>query len=283
MSEPNGKLMKAEEVSSELKQILDEKKDKHPTSFFDIGKARQTIYSILMGFVLKYFIEHTYNSWEPITLLQGTIWWMYILLLTYFLINCFRFLFGLVDLSNMTDSEFAPTKEEWHITSSIKNTLKLFVINTGVFQLIIFSFLVFALFPSLESSATAVNAKSVSDNIQATFPKVFHTFIIWNFWLMLIDILCVLFYLILEQSEKVDDNEKDQSVFWLIAGTFELLLSGVGYVATNDSNNLNYSLIRFVLIGLLAFNVFEIIGGFKYIGFYWSKFMAKRAAKTNSQ
>lgn len=282
MNEPNQKLMKAEDVSSELKKIMDENKDEHPTSFFDIGKARQTIYSILMGFVLKYFIEHTYISWESILLLQGSFFWMYIFLLTYFLINCFRFLFGLVDLSNMTDSEFAPTKEEWNITNSIKNTLKLFVINTGVFQLIIFSFLVFALFPTLESSETILNAKSVSEDIQASFPKIFHTFIIWNFWLMLIDILCVLFYLILEHSEKVDNDEKDQSVFWLIAGSFELLISCVGYFATSDFNNINYSLIWFVLIGLLIFNVFEIIGGFKYVGYCWSKFMTKRAEKSHA-
>lgn len=277
MSELNEKLMKAEEVSSELKKILE--KEKYPTSFFDIGKARQAIYSILMGFVLKCFIENTYNSWELISRAQGTIGWMYIFLLAYFLINCFRFLFGLVDLSNMTDSEFAPIDEEWHFKKIFKNTLKLFVINAGVFQLIIFSFLVFALFPSHESSSSVTNVKLLSKEIVLSFSKVFNTFMIWNFWLMLIDLLSVFFYLKLEHSQKVDKHEKDQSRIWLIAGSFELLFSGVGYFASNDCNLLNFSLMRIVLGFLLAFNVFEIIGGFKYLGFYLRKFIANRTAK----
>lgn len=243
---------------------------------FDSGKARQTIYSILMGFVLKGFIEHVYILWPGILSLDAIVGASYLLLLVYFFVNCFRFLFGLVDLSRMTDSEFAPGQDEWHLKKVITNLLKLIVVNTGVFQLVIFSFLAFSIFPPM-NNITSYSSPDLSELIRSAFPAIVCTFFIWNFMLMLSDIICVGLYLFLEKSENVDINEKMQSAFWIGGGIIELLLSVIGFLAIWNLASANYATLCVVLICLLTLNVFEMIGGYKYIGYHVSLIRSRTA------
>ena len=237
------------------------------SSFFDLGKARQTIYSILMGFVLKCFIEHVHTLWPGVTGLDYPYKGIYLLLLLYFLLNCFRFLFGLVDLSKMTDSDFAPTPGDWHLRKLIPNVLRFYVINTGIFQLIIFSFLAFSLFPRIDD-LNDHGQQSLSGTITEAFQAIIITFIIWNAVLMLIDIICVILYLYLEKTENIDDNERTQSISWIFAGLFELCLCLFGYFAIKNPASLNFDMVYVVLIGLIVLNAFEIIGGYNYVGYY---------------
>lgn len=251
--------------------------DSKMISLFDIGKARQAIYSILMGFILKYFIEHVYNSWPSIMATDVSIKWLYLLLLAYFLMNCFRFLFGLVDLSNMTDNTFAPAGADWTLAKFFSNLFKLLVINTGIFQLVIFSFLVFVLFPPCDMSSKD-SAELLSGRISTEFPLTFHKFIIGNSILMFIDIICVGLYLFLEKKDSIDRNERYQSGFWIAAGIIELIISFFGYCASDSGNNINLPIIKGVIYFLLSFSLFEIVGGYKYIGHYLEKYIPKKTS-----
>ncbi len=232
MSETSDKLMKAEEVSLELKKILNDAKNKHPTSFFDIGKARHMIYSILMGFVLKYFIEHVYENREVILSLESSHFIAYACMLTYFFLNCFRFLFGLVDYSNMTDEKFAPQEGEWVRKHFFKNTLKQFVINTGVFQLIIFSFFVFYLFPHFESAET-LTLEVKNRALLAAMPEIILNFCFSTLMLLVIDIFSLFLFRTYVANKDFKEDEQVRYLIWYFADWLEtgatiLLLISIG-------------------------------------------------------
>lgn len=239
--------------------------NKHSSTFFDLGKARQTVYSILMGFVLKYFIEHTYEMWGVINSLDTSHFIAYSCILIYFFLNCFRFLFGLVDYSNMADDKFAPQDNEWKKGNRIKNTLKLYVINTGIFQLTVFSFSVFLMFPHFDPNATLSIQDKVS-NLNTIMPEIIIAFSITTFVLLFIDVTSLYYYRKYVTKSEHKNNEEIKFLIWTVSDILEIIVAVVLLTLILFSKPDCATTAEIVLLILLVALVsFENISGYKYL------------------
>lgn len=239
--------------------------NKHSSTFFDLGKARQTVYSILMGFVLKYFIEHTYEMWGVINSLDTSHFIAYSCILIYFFLNCFRFLFGLVDYSNMADDKFAPQDNEWKKGNRIKNTLKLYVINTGIFQLTVFSFSVFLLFPHFDPNATLSLQDKVS-NLNTIMPEIIIAFSITTFVLLFIDVTSLYYYRKYVTKSEHKTNEEIKFLIWTVSDILEIIVAIVLLALILFSKPDCATTAEIVLLILLVSLVsFENVSGYKYL------------------
>lgn len=234
---------------------------KPSSTFFDLGKARQTVYSILMGFVLKYFIEHVYENKDVILSLDKFHLFAYSGILVYFFLNCFRFLFGLVDYSNMADDKFAPQDDDWKWGNFRKNTEKLFVINTGIFQLMVFSFYVFYIFPHFDP-----DIENKADVFVEMMPSIINAFGFSTILLMLIDIRSL--HLFKKHVEKKDfeQREKVQHNIWRWVAWIEFFLAVALLVSVYFSKPECATLLQNLFIGLLALSaLFEGVAFYRYL------------------
>jgi hypothetical protein len=238
--------------------------EKHPSSFFDLGKARQTVYSILMGFVLKYFIEHAYESRDAIFSLDASHFIAYLCILIYFFLNCFRFLFGLVDYSNMTDDKFAPQENDWKKENFWKNTFKVFVVNTGVFQLIVFSFAVFILFPHFDE-VKDITPELKGAALVASMPHIILGFCISTLLLLVIDIVSLSLFKKYVANKDFDEPEQVRFIIWFFADWLETAIAAfllISILITRPECASNWQNAFFIILALLA--LIETISIYKY-------------------
>lgn len=240
-----------------------EASQKHSSTFFDLGKARQTVYSILMGFVLKYFIEHTYEMWDIVCLLDTPHKIVYSCILIYFFLNCFRFLFGLVDYSNMADDKFAPQDKEWKKGNIRMNTQKLYVINTGLFQLTVFSFSVFLIFPHFGTASLSLQDKVSA--LMSLMPEIIIAFSVTTFILLFIDVTSLYYYRKHVVKDEHKYNEEVKFLIWTVSDILEIAVAIILFILILFSRPECATIWEMILLIILVVLVaFENVSGYKY-------------------
>jgi hypothetical protein len=240
-----------------------------------MDKARQIIYSVMMGFVLKYFMEHTYSILHAIQEMSRVESIFYSLLLTYFFLNCFRYLFGIFSLSKMTDNDYEPKSEDWIYKKYWFNLKRQFVIHAGIIEVTIFGIMCLVIFPDSKEYFTWNKSLLNSDKeCQIMISKlqsidwkgIVTTFFICNTALVIIDLLCVYTFrkTVEETKSKFNDGEKLRCSVWLRAGLFELGAFSLGIIILTTQSETNF-VINFLVLGVLfVLQFLEIFGIYNY-------------------
>jgi hypothetical protein len=232
---------------------------KSGTILFDQAKARQTIYSILMGLTLKSFVERAVELSKKGVFLHTLPTTIYCIILLCFLINCFRYLFALAQFANMTNEGYLPNEDDWRPGKILRNLGKIFVLNNGVLSLIVFGVSVFYIFPDSE----VIELDSMT--LHYLIMVFINTFLGLNF-------LCLATLFVYRRTKPKDLSGINQGIsatdlrVWDITCVIELLILGFLYFV-NCEHNIRFHLpyLNLTLASLLTFIAFfETIGGFRY-------------------
>lgn len=223
---------------------------------FDQAKARQTIYSILMGLTLKSFLEHVAVLYKKDVFFYNLPTAIYCVILLCFLINCFRYLFALAQFANMTNDDYLPQDGDWKFGKMRSNLCKVFVLNSGVISLLGFGLSVFYIFP--DSDVHELDSPTLHDLIMVFID----TFLCLN-------VLCLVTLFVYRKTKREDVpgiSAVDLRV-WDITCVLEIVILGILWIINSEHNVKfhlpGWNLALASLLTIIAF--FETIGGFRYL------------------
>jgi len=236
-------------------------------------RARQIIYSIMMGFVLKYYLEHSSSIMSTISSLQSKDRIFYIMLLVYFFMNCFRYLFGIFRLTLMTDSLYEPQKEDWIKSKFFFNLKRLFVLNSGLFQVILFGILVILLFPHSEEGfewrKIYLNQDAqimISKHSDIDWRDIVSNFFILNIIIVFVDVITTYTFVktVVKTTSPFDKGERLSCRVWIRTGITELVFMIACLLLLCLKKEIFYSVTYISLISLFLLLCSEILGVWKY-------------------
>ncbi len=281
-----------------------------------MDRARQIIYSVFMGFVLTLFLQNSYKiylHWRE--LFKGMekleifpyISIIYGIILIYFCLNAFRYIFGIFEFLENIDNQYEPKKQDWkfNFKTIFKNLGKQFVLNSGLFIVLLFAVLSQMLFPSSIESFNPSNNEIIRiypiiGELQIT--NIFSKFIYFILAITLIDFLSTLFYSlskynsnseerVLEilnqkyiglkelEAEKITifknkiledlTDKKIEIGLWLFSGIIEIIIIGF-FILFFETGH--YDLVKGTTYVLMIFLIIEYSGIFNYAKRFLSKF-----------
>lgn len=233
-------------------------------------KARQIIYSVLMGFTLKYFLEHLMSVYPEILKLDFTNRLFYFLILFYFIVNTFRYLFGILSFSLMMDKDYSIKKIDWKKGNIWFNFQRTYVLNSGIFIVVAFASLAILLFPSSNESFNPSDIHPETGKIIVSriyslngtaLGQIVKNFMVLNLIILIFDFISS--FLFNKTAPKTDttydEDEKLQCYSWMLAGGLEiiifLVLTGVYFSQDSINHIVNFSIIT-ILIGVMFLEVF---------------------------
>lgn len=238
-------------------------------------KARQIIYSVFMGFVLKYFLQNAhkaYKHWEQLNL-DTNQKIIYILILSYFFLNAFRYLFGIFRFVLMTDKDYSPNENDWNFELFGFNLKRKFVLNSGLFLVILFGACSLFLFPSYNEvfnwSSEFLNKSTTSIDITKKYHininEIMMTFLLFHIAISFLDWISVLVFqkTASRAGSTIDEEEKISLTTWKTSSFIELVvfcLLTLHYWFHNSEYIIEY--IGFFLIYVLLF--FEFLDIYNY-------------------
>jgi len=239
-----------------------------------MDKARQIIYSVMMGFVLKYFLEHVYGLNLSQNALSSSELWFYIIILIYFFINCFRYLFGIFRLTLMTDALYEPQKDDWVKSKFFFNLKRLFVMNSGIFQVTLFGVMVMTIFPHVDEVFRWKTEflKADSDVLITKTNGINWRDIVFNFYLVnliivIIDVTTVFFFknTVIKTNSVFDEKERMRCNVWIVAGIIEVLSFSIVIALMKTQEQINFAFQFGSILVLSILLIIEILGLWNYV------------------
>ncbi|MGG9960005.1 hypothetical protein [Ferruginibacter sp. SUN106] len=228
----------------------------------------KSIYSTLFGLGITYFLTHAFKYWTFVSGPEGITWniniVMFVTIQLYFFINYFRYLFGLRRFAEMTGEKFIPKESDWMSTksnlfvTSVKNILKLLIVNVGVFQLLIFFAISFIIIP--EVGIESVDSRNVYKYLDSNLVGIYKWFFKLDVLLLVFDVFAVIGFRYLDSD--IQPSEKNEVSIWVLANGIEIACCLLALLVLRNGSQSDYTVaFTFVIIKFFML-ITELLGGY---------------------